>query len=98
MAKQLRATYKKTKPDFFFAGEVPQDWLMQYYELSYFRITDNQTPVCRYIDSQMPLMVAVTGFDDREMLNLCLLYRYVISYEPYYFKGHLTDFPLTLAY
>ena len=24
--------------------------------------------------------------------------RYIISYEPYNFKGHLTDFPLTLAY
>ena len=43
-------------------------------------------------------MVAVTGFDDREMLNLILLDRYIISYEPYNFKGHLTDFPLTLDY
>jgi hypothetical protein len=43
-------------------------------------------------------MVAVTGFDDRETLNLILLDRYIISYEPYNFKGHLTDFPLTLAY
>jgi hypothetical protein len=43
-------------------------------------------------------MVAVTGFDDREKLNLILLDRYIISYEPYNFKGHLTDFPRTLAY
>ena len=43
-------------------------------------------------------MAAVTGFDDREMLNLILLNRYIISYEPYNFKGQLTDFPLTLAY
>jgi hypothetical protein len=43
-------------------------------------------------------MVAVTGFDDREMLNRILMYRYIISYEPFYFKGHLTDFPLTLTY
>jgi hypothetical protein len=27
-----------------------------------------------------------------------LLYRYIISYEPYNFKGYLTDYPLTLAY
>src|ERR1019366_9607690 len=40
----------------------------------------------------------VTGFDDREKLNLILAYRYIISYEPYNFKGHVTDFPLTLAY
>ena len=44
------------------------------------------------------MMVAVTGFNDREMINACLLYRYVISYEPYNFKGHLDDFPLTMDY
>ncbi|HEX4231347.1 MAG TPA: DUF6259 domain-containing protein [Bryobacteraceae bacterium] len=98
MSKQLRAAADKVNPDFVFAGEGPQDWLMQYYPISYFRINAQSRPVCRYIDSQAPLMVAVTGFDDREMLNLILLNRYIISYEPYNFKGHLTDFPLTLAY
>ena len=43
-------------------------------------------------------MAAVTGFDDREKLNLILAYRYIISYEPYNFKGHITDYPLTLEY
>ena len=43
-------------------------------------------------------MTAIIGFDAREGLNLALLYRYIISYEPYQFKGRLTDFPLTLAY
>ena len=43
-------------------------------------------------------MTAVTGFDDRNMINQCLLYRYIISYEPYNFKGMLDDYPLTLAY
>jgi hypothetical protein len=70
---------------------------MPYYA-SYFRINGGSTPVCRYLDPQAPLIVAVTGLDDREMLNLILLDRYIISYEPYNFKGHLTDFPLTLAY
>ncbi len=84
--------------DFLFAGEGPEDILLQHYPLSYFRIGDGHTPVCRYIDSQAPLMVAVTGFDDREMLNRILMYRYIISYEPYNFKGRLGDFPLTLAY
>jgi hypothetical protein len=98
MAKQFRAAADKVNPDFLFAGEGPQDWLMQYYPLSYFRINAGSRPVCRYIDSQAPLMIAVTGFDDREMLNLALLNRYIISYEPYNFKGRLTDFPLTLEY
>jgi hypothetical protein len=43
-------------------------------------------------------MTAVTGFNDRSMINQCLLYRYVISYEPYNFKGRLDDYPLTVAY
>jgi hypothetical protein len=98
MAKQFRDVADHSDPDFIFAGEGPQDWLMQYYPVSYFRINNGSRPVCRYIDSNAPLMVAVTGFDDREMLNLILLSRYIISYEPFNFKGHITDFPLTLAY
>ena len=40
-------------------------------------------------------MTAVTGFNDRNMINQCLMYRYIISYEPYNFKGRLDDYPLT---
>src|SRR5208283_326283 len=98
LSVQLRAAADKVNPDFLFSGEGPEDWLMQYFPCSYFRITASSVPVCRYIDPQVPLMVAVTGFDDREMLNLILLDRYIISYEPYNFKGHLTDYPLTLDY
>lgn len=98
MAKQLRVAADKVNPNFLFAGEAPGDWLMQYYPVSYFRISNGSRPISRYIDPHAPLMVAVTGFDDREMLNLILLNRYIISYEPYNFKGQLTDFPLTLAY
>jgi hypothetical protein len=32
------------------------------------------------------------------MVNRALLYRYIISYEPFNFKGDLHDFPLTIAY
>ena len=98
LASQFRAAADKVDRDFVFAGEGPQDWLLQFYPVSYFRINAGSRAVCRYIDPQAPLMVAVTGFDDREMLNLILLNRYLISYEPYTFKGHITDFPLTLAY
>ena len=98
LARQFRDAADKVNPDFIFAGEGPQDWLRQYYPVSYFRIGNGSRPVDRYIDSHAPLMVAVTGIDDREMLNLILLSRYIISYEPFNFKGHVTDFPLTLAY
>ena len=43
-------------------------------------------------------MTAVTGFNDRNMLNQCLMYRFIISYEPYNFKGRLEDYPETVAY
>lgn len=98
LSAQLRATADKVNRDFLFSGEGPEDWLCQYFPASYFRINVDSVPVCRYIDSQEPLVVAVTGFDDREMLNLILMDRYTIEYEPYNFKGYLKDFPLTLAY
>jgi hypothetical protein len=98
LVKQFRAAADKVDPDFLFSGEGPGDWLMPYYVLGYYRIGPGTRHALRYIDPQAPLMAAVTGFDDREKLNLILLYRYIISYEPYNFKGHVTDFPLTLAY
>jgi hypothetical protein len=98
MAKQFRAAADKVNPEFLFSGEGPQDWMMQYYPLGYYRIGAGTRHVSRYIDSQAPLMTAIRGIDAREELNLVLLYRYIISYEPYCFKGRLTDFPLTLAY
>lgn len=98
LVKQFRAAADKVNPDFIFAGEGPGDWLMPYYPLGYYRIGADTRHALRYIDSQAPLMAAVRGVDGREELNLMLLYRYIISYEPYNFKGHVTDFPLTLAY
>jgi hypothetical protein len=98
LVKQFRAAADKVDPDFLFSGEGPGDWLMPYYFLGYYRIGPGTRHALRYVDSQAPLMAAVTGVDDREKLNLILAYRYIISYEPYNFKGHVTDFPLTLAY
>lgn len=97
LARQFRAAANKVNPEFLFSGEGPPDWLQQYYTLGYYRIGDNRF-AGRYISPQYPMMAAVRGFDSREDLNLCLLFRCVISYEPYNFKGHLEDFPLTLAY
>jgi hypothetical protein len=98
LAAQLHKASDKVDPDFLFCGEGHQDWQLQYYPCSYFRMNSSSTAVDRYIDGQASLMVAVTGIDDREKLNLILMDRYIISYEPYNFKGHVTDYPLTLAY
>ncbi|MBV9273140.1 MAG: hypothetical protein JO333_04540, partial [Verrucomicrobia bacterium] len=83
---------------FLLAAEAPFDLEQQYYGLSYFRISPGHIPVERFVDPFYPIMIAVCGFDDREMINRALLYRYIISYEPFNFKGDLTDFPLTLDY
>jgi hypothetical protein len=98
LCHEIREAADKVNPDFVLAGEGPEDWLMQDFACSYFRINNDSKPVCRYIDSKLPLMCAVTGWDDREMLNLILMDRYIISYEPFNFKGYLEDYPLTLAY
>lgn len=89
----------RTRPDFLFSGEACYDWEMEVYSLSYHRSENkNHIPLSRYMLPHAQFMTAVTGFNDRNMINQCLLYRYIISYEPYNFKGHLDDYPLTVAY
>jgi hypothetical protein len=91
---------KEIDPEhFLMSGESPWDLMHRFYRLGYARI-DGEThiPLQRYIDPHLPLMIAATGWNDRQMINRALLYRYVISYEPYNFKGRLDDFPLTIEY
>ncbi|MGD0006403.1 MAG: DUF6259 domain-containing protein [Anaerolineaceae bacterium] len=86
-------------PDFLFAGEACYDWELEAYHLAYFRSESKEhVPLSRYLQPHAQFMTAVTGFNDRNMVNQCLMYRYIISYEPYNFKGQLDDFPLTLQY
>ena len=89
---------EQDRSDFLLSAEAPFDLQHSHYALSYFRIFDGHIPAERYADPFYPIMIAVTGFDDREMINRALLYRYIISYEPFNFKGDLPDFPLTLDY
>lgn len=91
---------KQIDPDhFLMACESP--WYKQclFFKLGYFRIAGAEhIPLQRYIDPSTPFMIAATGWNDRQMINRALLYRYVISYEPHNFKGCLDDFPLTIEY
>lgn len=84
---------------FLFAGEALYDQLTYAYHLSYLRsgIPDHM-PLSRYMRPDGAFMTAVCGFDDRDMINQCLMNRYIISYEPFNFKGGLGDIPLTVAY
>ena len=83
---------------FLFAGESPYDVELQTYNMSYFRISEGFVPMSRFIDPFAPMSVAVTGLHDRRMINACLLFRFVMSYEPRNFHGELKEMPVTLAY
>jgi hypothetical protein len=99
LIENFRRLAQETSPEFLFAGEACYDWEMDAYHLAYFRSENKQhVPLSRYLVPEGLYMTAVTGFNDRNMINQCLLYRYIISYEPYNFKGRLEDFPLTLEY
>ncbi|HTW05981.1 MAG TPA: DUF6259 domain-containing protein [Acidimicrobiales bacterium] len=95
----LREQSDLVRHDFLYAGEACTDWQLSEYHLSYHRSeSTTHVPLMRWLRPDALLMTAVTGFDDRNMVNQCLLYRYIASYEPYNFKGRLTDMPLTVAY
>ncbi len=99
LIRRLRRLAAEARAEFLFAGEACYDWEFEAYDLAYFRSWNRQhVPLSRYMQPRAALMTAITGFDDRNMLNQCLLYRYIISYEPYHFKGRLDDFPLTVTY
>jgi len=44
------------------------------------------------------MVVAIIGHDDRIIINLCLKYNYIMSYEPRNFKGKLSEYPNTMEY
>jgi hypothetical protein len=85
--------------EFMIAGEAIYDFQHDYYHLSYTRTANRlHKPVSRFLRPRGAIMTAVTGFNDRNMVNQCLLNRYIISYEPYNFKGVPSDFPDTISY
>lgn len=85
--------------EFMIAGEGIYDFQHNYYDLSYTRTWGrDHKAMTRMIRSDCHIMSAVIGFEDRGMINQCLLNKYIISYEPYNFKGMLSDFPRTVCY
>jgi hypothetical protein len=83
---------------FIFAGESPYDLELRTYDMSYFRIEHGFVPLGRYISPFAPMSVAITGWNDRQMINACLLYRFSMSYEPRDFHGELDEYPETMKY
>ena len=100
LGQRFREVVKSTvgEKNFLMSGEAAYDLETRYYSLTYHRISPGHIPLERYDDPFLPMMIAVTGFDDRNMMNEALRYRYILSYEPFDFKGNLQDFPVTMAY
>jgi Domain of unknown function (DUF6259) len=99
LVKGFRSIINKVKPDYLLSGEANYDLENSEYSIAYLRIDPfDHIAIKRYMSPQGLIMAHTTGFNDRAMLNACLKYRYIISYEPYNFKGKLSDFPLTMEY
>jgi hypothetical protein len=94
----FRKIARQMNPEYLFAGESCRDLQLRSYNISYFRIDRNYIPMHRYVAPEAEMMIAVFGFNDRNTINQALLNRFIISYEPRNFKGHLDEFPLTVKY
>ena len=101
MIHKLAAKAKAALPttDFLFAGESPYDAEFDAYHLGYLRsASPGHQPLKRYTLPSRPIVTAIIGFNDRSMLNQCLLFRYSPSFEPLDFHGWLDTMPGTMAY
>ncbi len=98
LAEGFHQISQKMNPEYLYAGEGNYDLEFRHYHLSYFRVDLTHVPIHRYVAPEEEMMIAVAGYNDRNMINLALMNRYIISYEPRNFKGRLDEFPMTIEY
>lgn len=104
LAEEFHNYARSKNPEFVLAGESPTDQLSQYYPVNYVRTWDGRwedpihRPVMKYINPSIQIATCLTGFDDREMVNQCITFGYIINYEPFNFKGRISDIPDTVEY
>ncbi|MBR6427851.1 MAG: hypothetical protein IKS28_08520 [Clostridia bacterium] len=95
----MRTTEGFDEDNFLFGGEGVYDLEFEEYGMSYLRSRYvYHGPTQRYIRPFIPMATCVIGFNDRNIIGQCLMYRYMACYEPFYFKGWPHDDPLTIAY
>lgn len=95
----LRRAALEHTDEFVVVGEGCYDAQFEHYDASYFRsFSATHLPVGRMLRPGAPIVTALTGFDDRSMVNQALLFGYGLSFEPYNFKGRPRDMPATVAY
>jgi hypothetical protein len=74
LIRRFRGTLDRDQRDYLFAGEACYDWEFYEFHLSYGLSGPlDDIPWSRYFAPDTPLMMAVTGFEDRNALNHCLL-------------------------
>jgi hypothetical protein len=85
--------------DFVIAGETVYEDLQPSYDASYIRSHyEDHVPMTRFVNPWHRMMTTVSGFDDRNQINQALAYGYTLCFEPFHFKGKLSDVPLTVSY
>lgn len=95
----LRAAAGDRSDEFVIAAEGAYDAQFEHYDVSYFRsFSEGHIPSGRRLRPGTRIVTALTGFDDRNMANQCLVYGYAASLEPFNFKGRPRDMPRTVAY
>ncbi len=97
LGREFYEMTRKYSPDFIMTGEGPYDLQGQYYA-TYTRATVDHLPLMRYIDSDLPIVCCLTDHLDKNRINMCLMNRYIISYEPRNFKGRLGEIPRIMEY
>lgn len=97
--EDLRRAALEHGGEFVVVGEGCYDAQFGWYDASYFRsFSASHVPLGRLLRPEAPILTALTGFDDRGMVNQALLFGYGLSFEPYHFKGRPGDMPETVAY
>lgn len=88
---------RKYSPEFLMVGEACWDLQSKYYS-TYTRQQPSHHAAMRYLNPDMPISCAIMDHNDLNRVNMCLRCRYIISYEPRNFKGHLYEYPKVMKY
>lgn len=88
---------KQQDSNFIMFGEGCYDLQSKYYA-TYTRPNIDQIQVLRYVDPFLPMNAIVMWHNERNAINMCLMDRYAITYEPRNFKGRLSEFPRIMEY
>lgn len=105
LAEDFYRAAQARNPEFLMAGEGTIDPMSQFYPVTYVRTWNNawldegeHVPAWKYMNPDMKIATCLIGWDDREIIHQAIAYGYIINYEPYNFKGRLSDFPGTVEY